>query len=72
MADVQTTALIMDGSTFIPAAWKAMTKGEEEAVPVEVERASLVYGLRTFVSGVQLDLPRWTYTIMPTIKILST
>jgi hypothetical protein len=45
IADVQTIALIMDGRTLIPAALNAMTKGEEAAVPVELESASLVYGL---------------------------
>jgi hypothetical protein len=42
MADVQTTALIIDGRTLIPAVWKAITKGDEAAVPVEVERAALL------------------------------
>lgn len=45
MADVQTTALMMEGRALIPAAEKAMTNGEEAAVPVEFESASLSYGL---------------------------
>src|SRR5690349_8152217 len=45
MAEVQTTALMMEGRTLIPAAWKAMTKGDESAVPVDFERALLSYGL---------------------------
>jgi hypothetical protein len=42
IADVQTTALMIEGKTLIPAAWKAITKGEEAAVPVEMERAVLL------------------------------
>jgi hypothetical protein len=38
MADVHTTALMMDGTTFTPDRWKAMTKGDCCAVPVEMER----------------------------------
>jgi hypothetical protein len=45
IADVHTTALITDGRTLMPAALNAMTKGDEAAVPVELESASLVYGL---------------------------
>ena len=44
MAEVQTTALMIEGRTLIPAAWKAMTKGDEAAVPVDFDRASLLYG----------------------------
>lgn len=50
MADVQTTALMIEGSTLIPAAEKAITNGEDAAVPVELERASLSYGLIVLAS----------------------
>lgn len=47
MADVQTTALIIEGRILIPAAWKAMTNGDEAAVPLGTDRASLSYGLES-------------------------
>lgn len=46
MADVQTTALIIDGRALIPAMLKAMTNGEDAAVPVDLESASLSDGLQ--------------------------
>ena len=45
IADVQTTALMMDGKTLIPAASNAMTNGDEAAVPVDTDKALLSYGL---------------------------
>lgn len=42
---MQTTVLMIEGRTLIPARRKAMTKGDDAAVPVEFERASLSYGL---------------------------
>lgn len=35
-ADVQTTALMMEGTTETPERWKAITKGDCWAVPVEI------------------------------------
>lgn len=47
MAEVQTTALMMEGRAEIPAAWKAITKGDWDAVPVDTERALLSAALKT-------------------------
>jgi hypothetical protein len=38
MAEVQTTPLMMEGTTEMPPRTKAMTKGDWAAVPVEMER----------------------------------
>jgi len=38
MAEVQTTALMMDGTTWIPERTKAMTKGDCAALPVDMVR----------------------------------
>ena len=38
MAEVQTTPLMMEGTTEIPPRTKAITKGDWAAVPVEMER----------------------------------
>jgi hypothetical protein len=38
MAEVQTTPLMMEGTTEIPPRTNAMTKGDWAAVPVEMER----------------------------------
>lgn len=57
IADVHTTALIIEGSTLIPAALKAITNGDEAAVPVETDRASLSYGLKT-ISEVHKGIER--------------
>jgi hypothetical protein len=38
MAEVQTTPLMMEGTTEMPPRTKAMTKGDCAAVPVEMER----------------------------------
>lgn len=50
IADVQTTALIIEGKTEIPERWKAITKGDCWAVPVERLREGSLYGLRDSVS----------------------
>lgn len=47
MAEVQTTALIIEGTTETPERWKAMTKGDCWAVPVEMLSAESLYGLLT-------------------------
>lgn len=39
-AEVKTTALIIEGTTLIPASRAAITKGDCEAVPVEPNRFS--------------------------------
>lgn len=44
-AEVQTTALMMEGTTDTPDRSKAMTKGDCVAVPVERLRAVSSYGL---------------------------
>lgn len=36
IAEVVTTALMIEGSALIPASWKAMTNGDCWAVPVDV------------------------------------
>jgi len=73
MAEVQTTALMMDGRTEIPADWKAMTKGDCAAVPVDIDVSFLLsYGLIWCQQGINNWIVgiRATYTIRPTIKIL--
>jgi hypothetical protein len=37
IADVHTTALMIEGNTEIPAAWNAITKGDWAAVPDEFD-----------------------------------
>jgi len=80
MAEVQTTPLMMEGTTEIPPRTKAMTKGDCAAVPVEIERSGSSNLLCCFngVSNDSLDCPRnselsqsWkTDTIMPTMRML--
>lgn len=48
IAEVHTTALMMDGTTETPDRWKAMTNGDCEAVPVETPRAGSLYGLKCY------------------------
>lgn len=38
IAEVQTTALMIEGTTDTPERWKAMTNGDCCAVPVEMDR----------------------------------
>lgn len=40
-AEVRTTALMMEGTTLIPASRAAITKGDWEAVPVDPSKCSL-------------------------------
>lgn len=50
MADVHTTALMMEGTTEMPARTNAMTKGDCCAVPVEMVRLGSSNGLLCIVS----------------------
>jgi len=49
MAEVQTTALIMCGTTETPERTNAITKGDCFAVPVEMVRSLSLYGLEVMV-----------------------
>jgi hypothetical protein len=47
IADVHTTVLIREGRTEMPERWKAITKGDCWAVPVEIWRLGSFEGLNT-------------------------
>jgi hypothetical protein len=50
MADVHTTALMIDGTAETPARWKAMVKGDCCAVPVDILRLLSLDGLFLIIS----------------------
>lgn len=73
MAEVQTTALIICGTTATPERWKAITNGDCVAVPVAMARCLSSDGLTAVLRYFELVVfLGGTYTISPTMRILTT
>lgn len=74
MAEVHTTALIIEGNTETPERVKAMTNGDCCAVPVEMLREGSLDGLDSTTLDVisRAAGGKQTHTIIPTMRMLRT